>query len=73
MEPSYEKAEWEFGLSGEAEANPFGAPRKKGYPNPPHPPRKSALNFREGAKKLGHHPRWYSPPLPRLARSPYDS
>ncbi len=56
MEPYYEKAEWEFGLSGDAAANSFGAPRKRGYPNPPHPPRKSALNFAAGAKKLGYHP-----------------
>ena len=56
MEPYYEKAEWEFGLSGDANANPFGAPRKKGYPNPPHPPRKSGQNFAAGAKNLGYHP-----------------
>ncbi len=56
MEPYYEKAEWEFGLSGDAAANPFAAPRKRGYPNPPHPPRKSSLNFAAGAKKLGYHP-----------------
>ena len=56
MEPYYEKAEWEFGVAGDGGANPFGAPRKRGYPNPPHPPRKASLNFGAGAKKLGYHP-----------------
>ena len=56
LEPYYEKAEWEFGVAGNAEANPFGAPRQKGYPNPPHPPRTSALRFDAGARKLGYRP-----------------
>ncbi len=56
MEPFYEQAEWEFGVSGDAQANPFGAPRKKGYPNPAHPLKKAALNVSEGAEKLGYHP-----------------
>lgn len=56
LEPYYEKAEWEFGVAGDAAANPFGAPRKKGYPNPPHPPRRTTQRFNAGAKKLGYHP-----------------
>jgi len=42
LEPFYEKAEWDFGVSGAAEANPFAAPRKKGFPNPRHSQRASA-------------------------------
>jgi choline dehydrogenase-like flavoprotein len=56
MEPYYEKAEWEFGVSGDAQANPFGAPRKRGYPNPAHPLRAAGLSAAAGAKKLGYHP-----------------
>ena len=56
MEPYYEKAEWEFGVSGDGNANPFGSPRKKDYPNPAHPYKKTALHFAEGARKLGYHP-----------------
>ena len=46
IEPFYEKAEWDFGVSGSAYANPFGAPRKKDYPNPPHPERVSSRRVR---------------------------
>ncbi len=56
LEPYYERAEWDFGVSGDADANPFGAPRRRGYPNPPHPDRTASLRFREGARKLGYHP-----------------
>jgi choline dehydrogenase-like flavoprotein len=56
LEPFYERAEWEFGVSGDATANPFGAPRKKGYPNPAHPGRASSARVAAGARKLGHHP-----------------
>jgi choline dehydrogenase-like flavoprotein len=56
LEPFYERAEWDFGVSGSAHANPFGAPRKKDYPNPPHPERVSSRRFARGAEKLGYHP-----------------
>ncbi len=56
LEPYYEKAERAFGVAGAADANPFAAPRRVGYPNPPHPPRRSSLRFERGAKKLGYHP-----------------
>ncbi len=56
LEPYYERAEWEFGVSGDADANPFGAPRGRGYPNPPHPDRTASLRFKRGARKLGYHP-----------------
>jgi choline dehydrogenase-like flavoprotein len=56
MEPYYERAEWEFGVSGDATANPFGAPRKRGYPNPPHPDRLASEFVNSGAKAMGLHP-----------------
>ncbi len=56
LEPFYEKAEWEFGVSGDAAANPFEGPRKKGYPNPPHPPKVSTASFERAARKLGYRP-----------------
>jgi len=56
MEPYYERAEWEFGVSGDASANPFGAPRKRGYPNPPHPDRTASTRFKQATRKLGYHP-----------------
>jgi choline dehydrogenase-like flavoprotein len=56
MEPFYEKAEWDFGVSGTGDANPFAADRKKGFPNPSHPERVSAQRFRRGAKALGYTP-----------------
>ena len=61
MEPYYERAEWDFGVSGDAGANPFGAPRQRGYPNPPHPDRSASLRFKAGARKLGYHP--FSTPI----------
>ena len=56
LEPYYERAEWDFGVSGDARANPFGAPMRRGYPNPPHPDRTGSLRIKEGARKLGYHP-----------------
>ncbi len=34
LEPWYEKAEWDFGVSGLAGSNPFEGSRRKAYPNP---------------------------------------
>jgi choline dehydrogenase-like flavoprotein len=56
MEPFYERAEWEFGVSGDATGNPFGAPRKKAYPNPAHPGRTASARLTQGMRKLGYHP-----------------
>ena len=56
MEPFYERAEWDFGVSGDAEGNPFGSPRKKAYPNPAHPGRTASSRVAAGARKLGYHP-----------------
>ena len=56
IEPFYQRAEWDFGVSGDATGNPFGAPRKKGYPNPAHPPRVGGARMMQAARKLGYHP-----------------
>jgi choline dehydrogenase-like flavoprotein len=56
MEPFYERAEWDFGVSGDATGNPFGSPRKKGYPNPAHPGRIASDRIAQAARKLGYHP-----------------
>ncbi len=56
LEPFYERAEWEFGVAGDATANPFGSPRKKGYPNPAHPGRTASARIAQAARTLGYHP-----------------
>jgi choline dehydrogenase-like flavoprotein len=56
IEPFYERAEWDFGVSGDAAGNPFGSPRKKGYPNPAHPGRSASDRVVQAARKLGYHP-----------------
>jgi len=56
LEPYYERAEWDSGVSGDADSNPFGAPRRRGYPNPPHPDRTASLRVKDGARRLGYHP-----------------
>ncbi|MGI9286676.1 MAG: hypothetical protein ACR2P1_14920, partial [Pseudomonadales bacterium] len=56
MAPWYEKAEWDFGVAGVAGANPFEPPRRKGYPNPPHPGRVGSEKFAKGSKAVGYTP-----------------
>lgn len=56
LEPYYEKAEWAFGVAGDSGGNPFSPPRKKAYPNPPHPERTASAIVAAGARKLGGHP-----------------
>jgi len=69
MEPWYERAEWELGVSGRGGANPFEGPRKKGYPNPAHPPRATTAYVEQIAEQLGH----TSFPVPMGINSrPYD-
>jgi choline dehydrogenase-like flavoprotein len=69
MEPWYQRAEWEFGVSGRGGANPFEGSRKKGYPNPAHPPRATTPHVERIAKKLGY----TSFPVPMAINSqPYD-
>ena len=65
LEPFYDKAEHELGVSGKAGnlqgkkvdgGNPFEAPRQRDYPLPPLKVDQSGVLFEAGAKKLGYHP-----------------
>jgi choline dehydrogenase-like flavoprotein len=56
LEPFYEKAEWEIGVSGDVEPDPFKAPRRKRLPMPPLPPNKEYLVLKPAALRLGLHP-----------------
>ncbi len=64
LEPFYDRAEYELGVSGKAGnlqgkkiagGNPFEAPRKREYPLPALKPDQSGMLFDEAAKKLGYH------------------
>jgi gluconate 2-dehydrogenase alpha chain len=65
LEPFYDRAEYEIGVSGKAGnlqgrkidgGNVFEAPRQREYPLPPLQLEQSAILFEAGAKKLGYHP-----------------
>ena len=56
MEPYYEKAEWEMGVSGDDSTNPFKAPRKKPLPMPPLAPTKEHQILWPAAERLKLHP-----------------
>ncbi|WP_228486391.1 GMC family oxidoreductase [Paludibaculum fermentans] len=56
LEPFYEKAEWELGVSGDVSTDPFHGPRNKPLPMPPLPPTREHLILEKGAKALGLHP-----------------
>ena len=65
LEPFYDRAEYELGVSGKAGnlqgrkvdgGNPFEAPRRREYPLPALLPDQSGLIFEAGARKLGYHP-----------------
>ena len=57
MEPYYEKAEYEIGVSGDVEPNPFKGPRRKPLPMPPlHPKPREHEILRPAALRLGLHP-----------------
>jgi choline dehydrogenase-like flavoprotein len=56
LEPYYEKAEWEMGVSGDDSGNIFKAPRKKALPMPPLPPNREYQVLHPAAKRLGLHP-----------------
>lgn len=56
LEPSYEKAEWEIGVSGDDSPNPFKAPRRRPLPMPPQPPNREYEILKPAALKLGLHP-----------------
>ncbi len=56
LEPFYEKAEYEIGVSGNVEPDPFKAPRRKKLPMPPLAPTREHEILKPVAKRLGWHP-----------------
>ena len=56
LEPFYEKAEWEIGVSGDDSGNIFKAPRRKPLPMPPLAPTREYELLRPAALRLGLHP-----------------
>src|SRR5580692_765282 len=65
LEPYYDRAEYDLGVSGRAGnlqgkkiegGNVFEAPRRREYPLPPLLKDQPSALFEAGAKKLGHHP-----------------
>ncbi len=69
LEPYYDKVEWAFGVSGQAGANAYEAPRRRGYPCPPLPPTRYNQKFYEGCAKLGYNA--FPTPAAALSR-PYN-
>src|SRR2546425_9948856 len=78
LEPFYDRAEYELGVSGKAGnlegrkidgGNVFEAPRRREYPLPALLPDQSGVIFEAGARKLGHHP--FSTPRAILSQ-PYQ-
>jgi choline dehydrogenase-like flavoprotein len=68
LEPYYDRAEWELGVSGEAFRNPFEGPRRRGYPLPPVARNSAGAILELGARVLGLHA--FAPPLAILSQ-PY--
>jgi choline dehydrogenase-like flavoprotein len=56
LEPFYEKAEFEIGVSGDVEPDPCKASRRKKLPMPPLAPNREYEILRPVAKRLGWHP-----------------
>ena len=79
LEPFYDRAEYELGVSGKAGnlqgskidgGNVFEAPRRRDYPLPALTPDQSGVLFDAGAKKLGYHP--FSSPRAILSHPYHD-
>jgi gluconate 2-dehydrogenase alpha chain len=78
LEPYYDRAEYELGVSGKAGnvqgrkiegGNVFEAPRKRDYPLPPLLDDQAGIWFNAAANKLGYHPF----PTPRaIVSQPYN-
>ena len=62
LEPFYEKAEIEIGVSGDVTPNPFKAPRRRPLPMPPLPDSRETQILKPAAQRLGWHP-FYIPML----------
>jgi choline dehydrogenase-like flavoprotein len=56
LEPYYEQAEYEIGVSGDYSGTPFKGPRKRDLPMPPLPPNREFEILEPAAKRLGLHP-----------------
>jgi choline dehydrogenase-like flavoprotein len=56
LEPYYEKAEIELGVSGDVTPDPFHAPRRNPLPMPPLPPSREHRVLKAAALRLGLHP-----------------
>jgi choline dehydrogenase-like flavoprotein len=56
LEPYYEKAEWEIGVSGDDINNVFRSPRRRALPMPPLPPNREYDILKPAAERLGLHP-----------------
>jgi choline dehydrogenase-like flavoprotein len=56
LEPFYDKAEHEIGVSGDVSTDPFHGPRKRDLPMPPLPANKELEILWPAAKRLGLHP-----------------
>jgi choline dehydrogenase-like flavoprotein len=68
LEPYYEKAEMEIGVSSDNDENPFAPPRNKPYPMPAFPYNAEGRLLAPAARRLGWHPF----PIPMLRNSvPY--
>ena len=65
LEPFYEKAEWEIGVAGSDEGNPFAPPRKRERPMPAFPYNSEGRLYFDTFKKMGLHPF----PIPMLRNS----
>jgi choline dehydrogenase-like flavoprotein len=63
LEPYYEKAEWEIGVSGDDRQNPFAPPRKKAQPMPPFALNREGKLIADTARRMGYHP--YPAPMLR--------
>ena len=56
LEPFYEKAEWEMGVSGDVAPDPHKAPRRRGLPMPALPPNREYEILKPAALRKGWHP-----------------
>ncbi|MGA2635013.1 MAG: GMC family oxidoreductase [Terracidiphilus sp.] len=56
LEPFYEKAEYEIGISGDYSGTPFHGPRRRDLPMPPVMPNLEFSILEPAAKRLGLHP-----------------
>jgi choline dehydrogenase-like flavoprotein len=51
--PSYDRVEWEMGVSGPDTPRPYDGPRRRGYPMPPLAPNAAEPVLARGARALG--------------------